>query len=214
MEVYSKMEFDIHLEKYRNIRYKTFKNIYELDLIYKITLAFSFACLTGLLAQIRFYIPGTLVPITGQVFAVLLAGVILGKYYGGISQMMYLGMGSIGVPWFQGMSGGLAYLMGPTGGYLIGFVLAAFFIGFIVDRYIKSRSFVGMTCLMLFSTFILIYIPGLIWFYIWTGFNFGFIDIMLMCVIPFILIDISKSLIAAGIANAFLPKTSFSSKNR
>jgi len=201
-------EINLYLSKYKNLRYNLFKKIYELNLFYKLILTFSFACFTGILAQVRFYLPGTLVPITGQVFAVLLAGVILGKFYGGFSQIMYLGLGSIGVPWFQGFSGGLTYLMGPTGGYLIGFILAAFFIGFIVDRYIKSRGFIGMISLMLFSTFVLIYIPGLIWFYVWTGFSFGIVEILMMCVVPFVFIDLGKSLVAATIAGVILPKKS------
>lgn len=205
---------NMYIQNYRNTRYNIFRRIYELDLIYKLILTFSFACLTGLLAQVRFYIPGTIVPITGQVFAVLLAGVILGKHYGGFSQIMYIGMGSMGVPWFQGMGSGLAYLLGPTGGYLIGFVFASFFIGYIVDRYVKSRSFIGMISLMLFSTLVLIYIPGLIWFYVFTGFSLGLVEIMFICVLPFIFIDIFKSIIAAGIAGAILPKTSYSNQSK
>ncbi len=208
------MEVNMYIQNYRKLRYNIFKKIYELNLIYKLILTFSFACLTGLLAQIRVYMPGTLVPITGQVFAVLLAGIILGKHYGGASQIMYLGMGSLGVPWFQGMSGGLAYLVGPTGGYLIGFVLAAFFIGYAVDKYIKSRTYIGMISLMLFSTFVLIYFPGLIWFYIWTGFSLGFIEIISMCILPFIIIDLFKALIAAGIAKTILPNNSYIDKNK
>jgi biotin transport system substrate-specific component len=209
MEAFYKMETNLYLNRYKNLRYSAFKKIYELNLFYKLILTFSFACFTGILAQMRFYLPGTLVPITGQVFAVLLAGVILGKYYGGFSQIMYLGLGSIGIPWFQGLSGGLAYLMGPTGGYLIGFVLAAFFIGFIIDKYVKSRNFIGMISLMIFSTFLLIYIPGLIWFYVWTGFYFGVIEIFTMCVLPFVFIDLGKSLIASLIAVLILPKKSY-----
>jgi len=203
------MEVNMYIHKYKELRYNIFRRIYGLNLFYKLILTFSFACLTGILAQVRFYLPGTLVPITGQVFAVLLAGVILGKYYGGFSQIIYLGLGSIGIPWFQGVSGGLAYLMGPTGGYLIGFVLAAFFIGFIIDKYVKSRNFIGMISLMIFSTFLLIYIPGLIWFYVWTGFSFGVIEIFTMCVLPFVFIDLGKSLIASLIAVLILPKKSY-----
>jgi biotin transport system substrate-specific component len=112
------------------------------------------------------------------------------------------------------MSGGLAYLLGPTGGYLIGFVFASFFIGYIIDRFIESRRFIFMISLMLFSTLVLIYIPGLIWFYVFTGFSFGLLEIMFMCVVPFIFVDIFKSIIAAGIAGAILPKKSYSNQSK
>jgi len=115
----------MYMDKYKYARYNSFKWRYELNLLYKITLAIGFACLTGLLAQFRFYLPGSPVPITGQTFAVLIAGILLGKW-GGISQGMYVGFGAMGVPWFAGMNAGLAYLLGPTGGYIIGFIFAAF----------------------------------------------------------------------------------------
>lgn len=62
------MEINMYLDKYKLIRYNFFKWRYELELIHKISLAFFFACLTGLFAQLKFYIPWTPVPITGQVF--------------------------------------------------------------------------------------------------------------------------------------------------
>ena len=202
------MEINIYLKKYKNIRYNFFKWRYELELIHKLSLAFCFACLTGLFAQLRFYIPWTPVPITGQVFAVVLAGVLLGKW-GGISQFMYIGVGIMGVPWFAGFNSGLLYLTGPTGGYLIGFVAAASFIGYMIDRYIVSRKFLFMLFLILFSTFVLIYIPGLIQFYLWGGASIGIWELLTLCVIPFIFLDIIKSLIAAIIATALTPKKAY-----
>jgi biotin transport system substrate-specific component len=198
----------MYLDKYKIIRYNFFRWIYELDVVYKILLAFSFACLTGVLAQFRFYIPGTLVPVTGQVFGVLFAGVILGRW-GGISQVMYLGAGAMGVPWFQGFNGGVAYMAGPTGGYLVGFIIAAFFIGFIVEKYVRSRSLFGMLPLMFFATFVLIYIPGLTYYYIWSGASLGLMELLTYCVIPFIAADIVKAVIAAGLASMILPKKAY-----
>jgi biotin transport system substrate-specific component len=202
------MEITMYVDKYKNLRHDFFKWRFELDVVYKISLAFTFALLTGLLAQLRFYLPGTPVPVTGQVFGVILAGVLLGKW-GGISQCMYVGFGAVGVPWFAGFNFGMAYMMGPTGGYLIGFVIAAFFIGFIVDRYIGSRNFVGMLALMLFSTFVLIYIPGLIRLYLWMGASVSFWELLTMAVVPFIVADVIKTIIAAGIASGITPKTAY-----
>lgn len=202
------MEITMYINKYKNARYNFFHWRYELNLIYKLSLALFFACLTGLLAQLRFYLPGTPVPVTGQVFGVLLAGVLLGKL-GGISQCMYVGIGAFGVPWFSGFSGGLAYITGPTGGYIIGFIIAAFFIGFIVDRYIRSRNFLSMLTLMFFSTFVLIYIPGLIQLYLWMGASIGIWELLTMAVLPFIAADILKAIIAAGIASGITPKIAY-----
>jgi biotin transport system substrate-specific component len=122
---------------------------------------------------------------------------------------MYLGIGAAGVPWFTGLNSGIGYLAGPTGGYIIGFVLAAFFIGYIVDKYINFRKLFSMIMLMLFSTFILIYIPGLIQFYIWTGGTIGLMELFTLCVIPFIAADFIKAVIAAGIANIITPKKAY-----
>jgi biotin transport system substrate-specific component len=202
------MEITMYIDKYKNARYNFYHWRYELNFFYKISLAFCFACLTGLLAQIRFYIPGTPIPITGQVFGVLLAGILLGRY-GGISQLMYVGIGAFGVPWFSGFNAGFAYIAGPTGGYIIGFIIAAFFIGFVVDRYIKSRNFLSMITLMLFSTFFLIYIPGMLHLYLWFSTSIGFWELMTIAIFPFIFGDIIKSIIVALIATGITPKISY-----
>jgi len=179
--------------------------------MYKISLAFGFACLTGLVAQVKFFIPGTPVPITGQIFAVMLAPIILGKW-GGVSQFMYAGIGFAGVPWFAGWTGGLSVLTGATGGYIIGFVIAAFFLGYFTDKYIRSRSFFSMLPLMLFANFVLIYIPGLVVLYIWwTSFigPVGIVELLTAGMIPFIAGDLVKIVAASGVAKAVLPKISY-----
>jgi biotin transport system substrate-specific component len=202
------MEINLYLNKYRVLRYNFFKWRYEVNVLYKVTLALFFACLTGILAQFRFYLPGTPVPVTGQVFGVLIAGILLGKW-GGISQCMYFGIGSIGVPWFSGFNGGIAYIAGPTGGYIIGFIFAAFFIGYVVDRYIKSRKFLSMLAIMFFATFVLIYVPGLIQFYLWTGSSIGISELFIMCVLPFLAADFIKAVIVATIATSITPKGAY-----
>ena len=143
------MNINKYVNRYKKLRYNFFKWRYEIDLLYKISLAFCFALLTGLLAQFRFYLPGTPVPVTGQVFGVLLSGVILGLW-GGVSLCIYIGVGVAGMPWFAGFNSGLAYITGPTGGYILGFVIAAFFIGYMIDKYIRSRKFLSTLSLMLF----------------------------------------------------------------
>ena len=104
--------------KYESAKYDFFKWRFESKIVNKLALAVVFACLTGIFAQLRFYLPYTPVPVTGQVFAVLLSGVILGKWYGGISQGLYAALGAAGVPWFNGGKAGLEILTGVTGGYI------------------------------------------------------------------------------------------------
>lgn len=202
------MEVTVYINKYKRLRYNFFKWRYELNYVHKLLLAFGFACLTGLLAQLRFYLPWTPVPITGQVFAVLLTGVTLGKW-GGISQSMYAGFGALGVPWFAGLNSGLAYIAGPTGGYILGFVIAAFFLGYFTDKYIRSRSFFNMFMLMLFATFVLIYIPGLIHLYLWMGASAGLWELLMVGVIPYVAGDLVKVGVAATVATGVTPKQSY-----
>ncbi len=93
-----------------------------------------FALLTALGAFVRIPLPFTPVPVTLQVFFVLLSAVMLGRK-AAISQALYVGLGAAGLPVFTGAAGGFAHLMGPTGGYLIGFIIAAYVSGSITRRY-------------------------------------------------------------------------------
>lgn len=92
----------------------------------------AFAGATAVGAQIE--IPHQPVPYTLQTFFVLLAGALLGKRNGALSQLMYLAAGAAGLPVFSHWGYGLAKLAGPTGGYLIGFPIAAFVVGYLVQR--------------------------------------------------------------------------------
>jgi len=202
------MNINLNLDKYKLLRYNFFEWRYQLDFIHKILLSLFFACITGLLAQIRVYLPNSPVPITGQVFGVFLVGILLGKW-GGVSQLIYTGLGVTGIPWFAGLNSGFAYLFGPTGGYLIGFILAASFLGYFSDKYVKLRRFLPMLALMTITTFILIYIPGLIVLYIWMGSSIGIIELIMIGMAPYIAVDIIKVVIAAFIAKGITPKRSF-----
>jgi biotin transport system substrate-specific component len=194
-------------------KYDVFRWRYELSVPKKLALAFGIACLTGLLAQIRVLLPWSPVPVTGQTFAVLLAGVLLGRWWGGISMAIYAGLGAAGLPWFSGWSGGVGYLAGPTGGYIIGFILAALFLGYFTDRYIRSRSFFSMLGLMLFANFVLIYVPGLLQLGLWVNLVGGepvtFATLLGMGAVPFIAGDVTKAVVAAAIARGVTPKLAY-----
>jgi len=96
------------------------------------TLVVAFSLITAGCAQIAFYVGP--VPITGQTFAVLLSGVLLGSRRGALSQLAYLAQGVCGLPVFAAGHSGLPYMLGPTGGYLAGFVAAAFVVGLLAER--------------------------------------------------------------------------------
>jgi biotin transport system substrate-specific component len=194
-------------------KYNVFKWRYELTIPKKLALAFGFAILMGLIAQLRFYLPWSPVPLTGQTFGALFAGVILGTWWGGISMTLYAGLGAAGVPWFQGWQGGFAYMAGPTGGYIIGFILAALFLGYFTDKFVRSRSFFAMLGLMLFANFILIYGPGLLQLNLWLanvkGESVAFSQLLTMGAIPFIVGDITKAVVAALVVRGITPKKAY-----
>ena len=194
-------------------KYEVFRWRYELSVAKKLALAIGFAGLTGLFAQMRIMLPWSPVPVTGQTFAVLLAGVLLGKQWGGISLAIYAGLGAAGLPWFSSWSGGMGHLAGPTGGYIIGFILAALFLGYFTDTYIRSRSFLSMLALMLFANFVLIYVPGLfqlgLWLKLVNGEPVAFTTLLSMGAIPFIAGDITKAVMAAAMARGMTPKQAY-----
>ena len=194
-------------------RYTAFQWRYNLATTQKIALALGMAILTGVMAQIRIPLPFTPIPITGQTFAVLMAGVLLGRNWGGISMAIYATLGSIGLPWFAGFGGGAAILFGPTGGYIFGFILAALFIGYISDKYIKSRNFIPMFLLMLFANFVLIHGTGLIQLAVWLNFVKGssptLYQILAMGTLPFIAGGLIKVAAASAIVKGITPKEDF-----
>lgn len=94
-----------------------------------------FAALTSILSLMpAIPIPFSPVPITLQVLGVFLTGSILGAKKGALAMALYLVLGAFGLPVFAGGQGGFSVLLGPTGGYLLGFPIAAFICGFFVER--------------------------------------------------------------------------------
>ncbi len=169
----------------------------ELNWVKKIGLSLLFAVITGIFAQIRIPLPWTPVPITGQVFAVLLAGVLLGSLYGGLSMIFYVCLGALGIPWFAGLRSGLT--LGPTLGYLIGFIPAAIFVGSFA---FKNRRLFSQILIMLIGILI-IYFIGALNFSVVMKTNIAMT--MKMAVLPFILFDIAKAIIAGFVSRAILP---------
>jgi biotin transport system substrate-specific component len=176
------------------------------SLPWKISMAVLMAVITGLLAQVRIPLPFSPIPLTGQTFAVLMAGVLLGKKWGGISLAVYAVLGVAGIPWFTGASSGLT----ATAGYLVGFIISALFIGYVTDKYPRARSFHAMFGVMLFASLILVYLPGILWLGFWLhtigNDNVNIASLLGIGVLPFISGDILKAIMAAATAKIILPK--------
>jgi len=190
------MEINIFVGRYRTVRQEFHDWRNSAETVQMLMLAFIFACLTGLGAFMRVYTPLSPVPFTAQVFFVLLSGTVLGSRYGGLSQMMYVLLGVIGVPWFAGGAAGVEYVMGATGGYLVGFVLAAALVGHLVNGNPRARTLPALLPIMLLGVLV-IYGVGAAWLAIvldlsaWQAITLG--------VAPFIALDIAKALLAAGV---------------
>jgi biotin transport system substrate-specific component len=203
------------IDGFIQLRYSFFKWRTGAGLAQKAGLAICMACVIGLTAQLRFPLPWTPVPVVCSTLGVVLAGILLGRLWGGISVFIYAAAGFMGVPWFAGFKGGAAALFGPTGGYIIGFILSALLVGYFTDTYIKSRKMIPMFGIVLFAHMVLMYVPGMIvlgWWLEMCGKTFTFTQLLWMGAIPFIPGDIIKSLIAAGMAGAITPKQSYSNE--
>ncbi len=112
-------------------------------------------------SYLAFDLPFSPVPITGQTFGVLVIGMTLGRVRGTAVVLAYLFEGAMGLPVFAGGLAGLPYLFGPTGGYLIGFVAAAYVMGFLAERGCHRTLWRVLPAMLIGE--ILIYSFGLVW---------------------------------------------------
>jgi biotin transport system substrate-specific component len=166
---------------------KTWAGFYDIGLI------FAGSFLIALSSKVRFLLPFSPVPITGQTFAVLMIGILLGSRRGSMAVLAYLIQGVAGMPVFT-FGGGLAVMFGPTGGYLIGFIPAAYFTGRLAEKGWDRR--IGTTILAMISGNIMIYTFGLIWLACLMGFS---AKVLTVGVYPFIIGDLLKIALAAAL---------------
>jgi len=158
-------------------------------------------------AQVRINLPFTPVPITGQTFAVLTVGGLLGSRLGAASLLLYMMEGSVGLLWASkedgltvfapGAAGGNGWevIVGPTGGYIIGFVAAAFVVGWLAERGFDKNPLSAVVAMAAGN--VLVYVFGLPWldhFFPGQSLEFG--------LYPFILGDAAKLLLAASLLPA------------
>jgi len=157
-----------------------------------VTLIVLGALFVAALAQVEMPLPFTPVPITGQTFGVLLVGAALGSKRGAASLGTYLVMGMFGLPFFAGGAHGLDIVIGATGGYLIGFILAAYAIGLLAERG-WERSVRTSLVPFLVGT-VIIYVCGVAWLSVILG-SFG--KALAAGLVPFLIGDALKLLAAA-----------------
>jgi biotin transport system substrate-specific component len=149
----------------------------------------TFVILTCLGAFVRIPLPFTPVPLTLQTFFVLLSAVCLGGSLAAISQSSYLFLGLLGLPVFTGAGSGLLYLSGPTGGYILGFILSAYLLGKFI-KYIGDSLFFNFASIFIASMIILF--CGVIWLKLILGFPLK--RLLVIGFLPFLPGDLIKSL--------------------
>ena len=145
------------------------------------------------------------VPFTMQTFAVCLVAALFGLKIGMWTVLVYLLLGIAGVPVFAGFEGGLGYLLGATGGYLVGFLLTALVVGIAADR--RGRGKKVLIAAMVVGV-LLCYVLGTAWFvlvYTRTSGPVGVATALVWCVLPYVIPDIVKIVMAALLTNRLYP---------
>ena len=159
---------------------------------YDLVLCALCAAVTCILAPLSVPLAGA-VPISLATFAVLLSGILLGGKLGALSQIIYVLLGSVGVPVFAGWTGGIGITLGMTGGYIIGYIPMAFIAGFLYFRFGRNSSGLRKYAAMFISMFIataILYLIGTAWFIAQTKMTLA--ASMAACVIPFLPGDLIK----------------------
>jgi len=149
------------------------------------------ALFVAALAQVRIPLPFTPVPITGQTFAVLLVGAALGSKRGAASLVLYTFMGALGLPFFAGGASRLAYMTGPTLGYLVGFVAAAYVVGLLAERGLERSVRTSFVPFLVGTLVIYLFGAG------WLAILFGIEQALTLGILPFLIGDAIKLVLAA-----------------
>lgn len=165
---------------------------------FELSICALFAALTGILSQLA--IPIGPVPINLATFSVFLAGALLGARAGAVSQTVYVLLGIAGVPVFSLFRGGVGVLLGPTGGYIVGYIFAAWLEGLLIER-LGNRIYILVSA-MLAGCFLYM-ITGTGW-YMFSTKN-GLAEALMTCVLPFLPGDALKIVLAAAIAHRLKP---------
>lgn len=155
-----------------------------------------FAALVAVLAQVSIPLPFSPVPITGQVLGVLLAGAILGKNKGTLAMLVYLMMGTIGLPVFNRGGAGIAHFATPSGGYLWGFVVGVYIMGLVLEGRRGEPGYTRLVAAMLACLAVVYTLGTLQLSYL---LHLSLAKGLLLGVIPYIPLDLAKLALAAAI---------------
>jgi biotin transport system substrate-specific component len=151
------------------------------------------AAFVGLLAQVS--IPLWPVPITGQTLGVLVVASLLGMWRGVAAMVLYAAAGAAGVPWFSEASSGVTAILGPTGGYILGFVVAAALTGWLAQRDWDRKILGGIVAFLVGSASV--FALGLPW--LAAVLQFDLAQTLEAGLYPFIIGGVIKAVLAAGI---------------
>lgn len=157
-----------------------------------------FAALSAVLSQI--IIPIGAVPVNMTHLSIFIAAGLLGAKYGAISQIVFVLLGVSGVPVFSGFTAGIGKLVGPTGGFIIGYIVCAFVAGVLIERSGKSMKMliasmiVGMLCS---------YLLGILWYAYIT--RSSLIAAFSVCILPFLLGDAIKIILSSVLIKKLRP---------
>ena len=160
---------------------------------YDVVLIIGGSFVIGLSAKVQVLLPFSPVPVTGQTFAVLMLGALLGARRGSLAVLAYLVEGAAGMPVFA-FGGGFAILFGPTGGYLTGFLPAAYLTGRLAEKRWDRR--IGTTLLAMILGNAAIYTCGLLWLCCLMGFG---TKVLAVGLYPFVFGDLLKIALAAAL---------------
>ena len=172
------------------------------------------AAVTAVAAQITIPLPFSPVPFTLQVLAVILSGLLLGPRHGALSQVVYVLVGAVGVPVFAQFSGGLGVVLGPTGGYILSYPLAAAIAGLAAHAAANAtrRRALWASFVWGCAGLAIIYALGATWLAVITRLPFA--AALVQGVLPFVPFDLIKVAFAAVVASAAAPAIASSRASR
>lgn len=176
--------------------------IQRTDVRTQILLAMFMTAVTVVSAQVSFRLWFTPVPVTLQALAAILSGLTLGSRWGAISQIQYLALGAAGAPVFANWTGGPAAFVGPSGGYLIGFVFGAYAAGWVFER-LRKTNFAAWAGGL--SGIAAIYLLGASWLLVWLtvttsrSFTACIPSAVTLGIVPFIGVDLLKAAAASAL---------------
>ncbi|ACU53199.1 BioY protein [Acidimicrobium ferrooxidans DSM 10331] len=179
----------------RVVRARTLGDVVAPGALARVVAVVGYAAFIGVLAQVAIPLPFTPVPITGQTFAVLLGALALGPGLALAGTALYAAVGLAGVPWFAGATGGLHMVSDPSFGYIVGFMVAAAFVGWLGTRGADRRPLTTIVAMVVGN--LAIYAVGVAWLAVALGVSLP--RALELGMVPFVVGDLVKVLLAAGL---------------